>query len=82
MAFNKPTQPTPASIGRISIDIDDETGIPADIQSRVRIQVKDASGVVVFVWTGNLAAHLATAQKNNILSLLAAIRTKAQTELI
>ena len=82
MAFDKPTQPTPASIGRIAIEIDDETGTPADIQSRVRIQVKDANGVVAFVWTGNLATHLTTAQKNGIISLLAAIRTKAQTELL
>lgn len=82
MAFNKPIQPTPASIGQISIDIDDEAGVPADIQSRIRIQVKDANGVVAFVWTGNMAAHLTTAQKTAIANLLSSIRTKAQTELL
>lgn len=82
MAFDKPTQPTPASIGRINIEIDDEAGIAADTQIRARIVTKDANGQTATVWTGNLATHLTTAQKNGITSLLAAIRTKAQTELI
>jgi hypothetical protein len=82
MAFNKPNQPIPVSVGRISIEIDDEAGVAADVQIRARIIVKDANGHNASGWTGNLTPHLTTAQKNGIVSLLAAMRTKAQGELI
>lgn len=83
MAFTKPTQPTPAIIGEIRIrDLVDIDGDPNKITAFVTVERLSASGENAGNFNGNLLPHLTTAQKNGIINLFAAIRAKAQTELL
>jgi hypothetical protein len=82
MPFTKPIRPIPTKIGSISISIFDLDGDANKITVRVGIDTLSAATEYSGRFDDDLLPHLTTAQKNGIISLLAAIRTKALAELL
>jgi hypothetical protein len=81
MAFTREPGRTPTSIGEIVIVLRDNVN-PVDQKIEYQLRVLDALGKEVATQSGNLAPQLTQAQITQLQAFMAAMRTKAQTEIL
>lgn len=80
MAFGKRLSVVPASIGNIVITLRNKPD--ATNEFTFEVVTLDASGNLVTVESGDLKPHLTAAQQTQVTAFLAAMRNKAQTEIL
>lgn len=82
MAFTKEPSRVPAAIAAISIQLYDPDPTGSEVaSSSFSVQVVMSDGSLV-VRTGDLAPHITVAQRNSLLTFMAAMRTKAVAEIL
>jgi len=80
--WNKEAVRTPTTIGSMEIVLKDKDGQAANHSAQYNIDVYDQNGNFMKRMEGNLRPHLTSAQLTTIVSFLAAMRTKAEEEIL